>query len=86
MIYELPQVREVVVIGLRDERWGEKPVAVVVLADGSTLALPDLADHCRAKLASFKVPKQLIVRDSLPRNPSGKVLKRVLRAELEANA
>jgi len=86
VIYELPQVREVAVIGLRDERWGEKPVAVVVLADGSTLALPDLADHCRAKLASFKVPKQLIVRDSLPRNPSGKVLKRVLRAELEANA
>jgi fatty-acyl-CoA synthase len=86
VIYELPQVREVAVIGLRDERWGEKPVAVVVLADDSTLALPDLADHCRAKLASFKVPKQLIVRDSLPRNPSGKVLKRVLRAELEANA
>jgi fatty-acyl-CoA synthase len=86
VIYELPQVREVAVIGLRDERWGEKPVAVVVLADGSTLALPDLADHCRAKLAGFKVPKQLIIRDSLPRNPSGKVLKRVLRAELEANA
>jgi len=86
VIYELPQVREVAVIGLRDERWGERPVAIVVLADGLTLALPDLADHCRAKLAGFKVPKQLIIRDSLPRNPSGKVLKRVLRAELEANA
>jgi len=44
------------------------------------------ADHCRSRLAGFKVPKQLIMRDSLPRNPSGKVLKRVLRAELEANA
>jgi fatty-acyl-CoA synthase len=43
------------------------------------------ADHCRSRLAGFKVPKQLIMRDSLPRNPSGKVLKRVLRAELEAN-
>ena len=86
MIYELPQVREVAVIGMRDERWGEKPVAIVVLADGSALALPDLTDHCRARLAGFKVPKQLIIRDSLPRNPSGKVLKRVLRAELEANA
>jgi fatty-acyl-CoA synthase len=85
VIYELPQVREVAVIGLPDARWGEKPVAVVVLADGSALALPDLADHCRAKLAGFKVPRQLIIRDSLPRNPSGKVLKRVLRAELEAN-
>jgi len=86
VIYELPQVREVAVIGLRDERWGEKPVAIVVLADGGALTLPDLVDYCRSRLASFKIPKQLIIRDHLPRNPSGKVLKRVLRAELEATA
>ena len=86
VIYELPQVREVAVIGVPDARWGERPVAVVVLADGVTLQLPDLADHCRQRLAAFKVPKQLIIRESLPRNPSGKVLKRVLRAELEADA
>ena len=86
VIYELPQVREVAVIGLPDARWGERPVAIVVLADGAALELPDLTDHCRARLAGFKVPKQLIIRDSLPRNPSGKVLKRVLRAELEAAA
>jgi fatty-acyl-CoA synthase len=86
VIYELPQVREVAVVGLPDARWGEKPVAVVVLADGVTLELSYLADHCRARLAGFKVPKQLIIRDSLPRNPSGKVLKRVLRAELETPA
>jgi fatty-acyl-CoA synthase len=83
VIYELPQVREVAVIGLPDERWGEKPVAIVVLADDAALGLPELNEHCRARLAGFKVPKQLIIRDSLPRNPSGKVLKRVLRAELE---
>jgi fatty-acyl-CoA synthase len=86
VIYELPQVREVAVIGLPDPRWGEKPVAIVVLAEGAALALPELTEHCRARLAGFKVPKQLIIRDSLPRNPSGKVLKRVLRAELEAHA
>src|SRR5712675_1787243 len=86
VIYELPQVREVAVIGMPDERWGERPVAVIVLADSATLELPDLTEHCRKRLASFKVPKQLIIRDSLPRNPSGKVLKRVLRAELEASA
>jgi fatty-acyl-CoA synthase len=79
-------VREVAVVGLPDARWGEKPVAVVVLGDGATLELSDLADHCHARLAGFKVPKQLIIRDSLPRNPSGKVLKRVLRAELETPA
>jgi fatty-acyl-CoA synthase len=83
VIYDLPQVREVAVIGLPDERWGEKPVAIVVLADDATLGMPELSDHCRARLAGFKVPRQLIIRDSLPRNPSGKVLKRVLRAELE---
>lgn len=86
VIYELPQVREVAVIGMPDQRWGERPIAVVVLADSAALELPDLTEHCRQRLASFKVPKQLIIRDSLPRNPSGKVLKRVLRAELEANA
>jgi fatty-acyl-CoA synthase len=86
VIYEMPQVREVAVIGMPDERWGEKPVAVVVVADGTVLQLPDLTEHCRKRLAAFKVPKQLIIRDHLPRNPSGKVLKRVLRAELEANA
>jgi len=86
VIYELRQVREVAVIGMPDQRWGERPVAVVVLADGAALELPDLTDHCRRHLAAFKVPKQLIIRGSLPRNPSGKVLKRVLRAELEASA
>jgi fatty-acyl-CoA synthase len=85
VIYELPEVREVAVIGLPDARWGEKPVAIVVLADGARLAMPDLAEHCRARLAGFKVPKDLIIRDSLPRNPSGKVLKRVLRAEFETS-
>jgi acyl-CoA synthetase (AMP-forming)/AMP-acid ligase II len=86
VIYEMPQVREVAVVGVRDKRWGEKPVAIVVLAEGAALDLPTLTDYCRTRLASFKVPKQLIIRDSLPRNPSGKVLKRVLRAEMETTA
>jgi fatty-acyl-CoA synthase len=86
VIYELPQVSEVAVVGVPDARWGERPVAVIALAGGATLDLAALTEHCRARLASFKVPKQLILRDSLPRNPSGKVLKRVLRAELEGAA
>ncbi len=82
VIYQLPQVREAAVIGVPDERWGEKPVAVVVLDPGQTLDLETLASYCRKHLAGFKVPKELVVREQLPRNPSGKVLKRVLRAEL----
>jgi len=86
VIYELAEVREVAVIGLRDARWGERPVAVIVLAEGAALELAALTDHCGARLARFKVPKQLVLRDRLPRNPSGKILKRVLRAELETPA
>ncbi len=84
VIYELPAVREVAVVGMPDEHWGEKPVAIIVLAENAALDLASLASHCRSRLAGFKVPKELVIRESLPRNPSGKVLKRVLRAELEA--
>jgi fatty-acyl-CoA synthase len=82
VLYQMPQVREAAVIGLPDEKWGERPVAVVVVNPGHTLDYDKLAMHCRAHLAGFKVPKQLILRDQLPRNPSGKVLKRLLRDEL----
>jgi fatty-acyl-CoA synthase len=54
----------------------------VALNPGHTLDYETLANHCRARLAAFKVPKELILREQLPRNPSGKVLKRVLRDEL----
>jgi acyl-CoA synthetase (AMP-forming)/AMP-acid ligase II len=82
VVYQLPQVREVAVIGVADERWGERPVAVVVLNEGQSLDYPALEAHCRQYLAGFKVPKELIVRAALPRNPSGKILKRVLREEI----
>ena len=82
VVYQMPQVREAAIIGLPDEKWGERPVAVIALNPGHTLDYETLASHCRAHLAAFKVPKQLILREQLPRNPSGKVLKRVLRDEL----
>ena len=82
VLYGLAQVSEAAVIGLPDERWGERVVAVVVLKPGSQLSAENLAAHCRSHLAGFKVPKQLVVREALPRNPSGKVLKRTLRDEL----
>jgi fatty-acyl-CoA synthase len=82
VLYQLPQVAEAAVIGLPDERWGECVTAVVVLAAGTSLTHLELRAHCEGLLAGFKTPKQLFVRDALPRNPSGKVLKRVLRDEL----
>jgi fatty-acyl-CoA synthase len=84
VIYQIPGVREAAVVGVPDDRWGERPVAVVVLVPGATLDFDALARHCRAHLAGFKTPKELIIREQLPRNPSGKVLKRLLRDELAA--
>jgi fatty-acyl-CoA synthase len=82
VLYGLPQVAEAAAIGLPDDRWGERVVAVVVLRPGTALDAATLDAHCRRHLAGFKVPKQLVLRDALPRNPSGKVLKRVLRDTL----
>jgi acyl-CoA synthetase (AMP-forming)/AMP-acid ligase II len=86
VLYDLPGVSEAAVVGVPDARWGERPVAVVVLQEGATLDLATLQAHCRSRLAGFKVPKGLEIREALPRNPSGKVLKRVLRNELAAKA
>ena len=82
VLHQLPQVVEAAVIGVPDVRWGERITAVVVLRAGTGLTLEELRAHCAGRLGGFKTPKQLELRDALPRNPSGKVLKRLLRDEL----
>ena len=82
VLYELPEIAEAAVIGIPDERWGERPLAVVVTAQGAAFSSEAILAHCRAKLAGFKVPKAVMQRESLPRNPSGKILKRLLRDEV----
>jgi acyl-CoA synthetase (AMP-forming)/AMP-acid ligase II len=79
VLYEHESVVEVAVIGAPDERWGEVPVAYVVSNSGTTTS-EELIEHCRGQLARFKVPKDVTFIAELPRNPSGKVLKRELRA------
>lgn len=78
-IQMLPEVMDCAVIGVPDERWGERPVAFIVPRPGTTLDEGALRAHCRAHLAGFKVPDRFLFRDDLPRNASGKVLKRELR-------
>jgi O-succinylbenzoate-CoA ligase len=73
-----PDVAEVAVIGQPSERWGESPFAVVVRKRES-LSETDVLKFCDGKLARFKLPKGATFVDQIPRNPSGKVLKRVLR-------
>ncbi len=78
-LYRLPQVSEVAVIGVPHPYWVEAVVAVVVVKSGHSLTEPQLLGHCKATLASFKVPKAVIFVDALPKTPSGKLLKRHLR-------
>ena len=81
VLYEHADVVEVAVVGRPDERWGEVPVAFVVRAIGSATTGDEFIEHCRGQLAKYKVPKAVTFIDALPRNPSGKVLKRELRAQ-----
>jgi acyl-CoA synthetase (AMP-forming)/AMP-acid ligase II len=81
VLYEHESVVEVAVVGRPDDRWGEVPVAFVVSSSAATT--PDeLIKHCRGQLARFKVPKLVVLVSELPRNPSGKVLKRELRNQI----
>ena len=82
VLYMLPEVAEVAVIGLPDPQWGETGCAVVVLKPGESLDLEAVQHHCKGHLARYKHPSRLDIRDELPRNATGKILKFVLRDEL----
>jgi fatty-acyl-CoA synthase len=78
VVASLPGVRDVAAVGVEDERFGQRLKAFVVLAPGVTLSEQDVKDHVRANLASFKVPRDVVFVEQLPRNAAGKVLKRQL--------
>jgi fatty-acyl-CoA synthase len=79
MIYRLPAVSEVAVIGLPDPKWVEAVTAVIVLKVGQILTEAEVMLHCNQNMATFKAPKRVIFAEALPKNPSGKLLKRELR-------
>lgn len=82
VLYDMAGILEASVIAAPHPKWGEAPVAVVTPRPGVTLTLEDVERHCSAVLGRFKTPKALVLKSELPRNPSGKVLKRVLRDEI----
>lgn len=81
-----PDVLEVAVIGVPSEKWGETPHAVVAARPGRTLSAEDVIAHARGRIAHYKCPTSVEFVSQLPRNPSGKVLKRELRRPHWANA
>jgi len=85
VILEHPGVADVAVIGQPSEKWGESGFAVVVRSDDS-LAESEVLDHCQGKLARFKQPRGVAFIDVIPRNPSGKALKRILREDFPGPA
>ena len=81
ILYLHPAVAEACVVGVRNEYKGEIPKAYLVLKDGHRANAKELIHHCAAYLASYKVPRIIESRDTLPKTSTGKIQKRVLREE-----
>lgn len=79
LLFGHPAVSDVAVIGVPDDKWGERLKAFVVTKDGQNIDAESIAQFCAGKLSSYKVPKEMEVIDALPRNANGKVLKTELR-------
>jgi acyl-CoA synthetase (AMP-forming)/AMP-acid ligase II len=71
---------------MESKKWGESPAAIVVRMPGQEVKAAQLIEHARTKLAAFKVPKVVEFVDAIPRNPTGKILKRVLREQFPGPA
>jgi len=74
-----PSIAEVTVIGLPDSTWGQAVTAVIVPTEGSDVSLEDVKELCKEKIAGYKIPKAIKLVDKIPRNETGKVIKRELR-------
>ena len=78
-IYQLEAIAEVAVVGCQDSHQGEAIVAHIACKQGQAISPTAIIQHCRTQLAGYKVPHQIVFHHTLPKNPLGKVLKRVLR-------
>jgi acyl-CoA synthetase (AMP-forming)/AMP-acid ligase II len=81
VLYTHPAIADVAVIGVPDEKWGERVHAVIVLKAGQSLDEKGVTEFCREKMAGYKRPRSMEFVTELPRNPSGKIMKKELRAK-----
>jgi len=79
ILYSHPKIQEAAIIGVPDPLWGESVKAVIVLKKGESMTEEEVIEYCKRHLASYKKPRSVEFVESLPRNPSGKVLKTLLR-------
>jgi fatty-acyl-CoA synthase len=79
VLYQIPGVLEAAVIGVPHDRWGEVGLAVLAIEPGADVDRATVTEHGASRLAKFKVPNDIAIVDVLPRNATGKVLKRELR-------
>jgi acyl-CoA synthetase (AMP-forming)/AMP-acid ligase II len=86
VIAEVPDVAEVAVVGVADQDWGQRVVALVTARPGTTVDTDTVLAHCRERMASYKKPKEVRVVAEFPLNSTGKIAKKVLRQQLDAES
>jgi acyl-CoA synthetase (AMP-forming)/AMP-acid ligase II len=79
VLYTHPAVAEVVVVGVPDAQWGEAVKAVIVLRPKAKVSAAELVGYCTGRLAGYKKPKSVDFVEELPRGPTGKILRRIVR-------
>lgn len=81
VLHSHPKIHEAAVIGVPNERWGESVKAIVVLKPGETATEEEIIEYCIERMARYRRPRSIDFLDDLPRNPSGKILKRIIRQQ-----
>jgi acyl-CoA synthetase (AMP-forming)/AMP-acid ligase II len=84
VIAQVAGVHEVAVVGVKDQEWGQRVTALITLLPGAQVDSQQVMDHCKASMASYKKPKEVRIVESFPLNSTGKIAKKVIREQLEA--